>query len=999
MDPDLANPPQDADPLVAEGRLAALLTADGLLAPPEIDFGTVTIGGGGTGSATQRLTLINYGSEDVLVRSVSITQGYAQFSVPPVPVTTLHPGDSLDVNVTFSPVLGVPTTGILSIDSNAEGFEGRIDLTGIGQRADEPEIQVTFFANNLQGGEIGKFNSGYLTKPEVSNQGTRPLTVTEIRVAAGQGQDEYAINPNFPTLPVTLLPGESFRFDFSFRPSRAGLRPGAFEVVSNDPQTPVVRLPVVGTGVVTNDDFITFEGVHIGETFVAVEDSAAQVQGDTNLPVLRTRTDDAGNWEFFLPQNTSIHVATFDPVSGLIAHGYTRTNAAGQRTDVNIGVFAPSVYSDSDGDGLPDDVEFAIGTSPNNPDTDGDGKNDFAEIDGGLNPLDDRPAVTGVVAALKLPDRTTDIVLATDPADATRQLAYLATGAGGLAIVDVTRFDQPVVRGQLALPSGISRFVALDPEQRRAAVSAGSAGLHIVDVSDSAKPVRQLTLNINAGPATFYDGLIYVGVGTEIQAFDPLTGEPTDTLPLGGGNVLGLARAGSLLWVLTAEGSAGALRTVDLSGVQMVARGTLALSRVGRSLAVADGVAWIASGNEFSDQGTTAVDVSLPDNLRLLNDADRSRHFVNAIALNGSGLGVLAGASIIAANEPVASVEVIRVDNPAVVPPVFTNVLLPQPGEDVSLSSGIAYVADGYGGLQVVNFLAFDQGDTPPVINLGEIAGDLDPVRTGLQLAEASTVVIPARITDDVQVRSVELLVNGAVVRTELSYPYDLSTVLPKIADAGAQVTLQLRATDTGGNVRLSIPIIIDLIPDLTPPTIDSIDPPDGTTQQVSRRQVNIQFSEPLDRTTTVAADFVLNGPAGSRRAALVPRPPARRPRGDLLPAAGRRGLSVHNARGGDQRPRRQSARRGRRDLDLPHLQPDPRANDSLGQRRQRRVGRSQQLGRYRHAGASPARRGGRRADRRAQRCPDHVPNGHRDREQHRFERAIPNHRRPAEPW
>src|SRR5262249_54428358 len=163
----------------------------------------------------------------------------------------------------------------------------------------------------------------------------------------------------------------------------------------------------------------------------------------------------------------------FDPVSGLIAHGYARTNAAGQPTDVNVGAFEPSVYSDTDGDGLPDDVEFAIGTSPTNPDTDGDGKSDFAEIDSGQNPLDDRPAVTGVIAALNLPDRAHDVALATDPVDAKRQLAYLATGFGGLAIVDVTRFDQPVVRSQLALAGGLSQHVALDPEHNLAAVSAG----------------------------------------------------------------------------------------------------------------------------------------------------------------------------------------------------------------------------------------------------------------------------------------------------------------------------------------------------------------------------------------------------------------------------------------------------------------------------------------------------------------------------------------------
>ena len=42
---------------------------------------------------------------------------------------------------------------------------------------------------------------------------------------------------------------------------------------------------------------------------------------------------------------------------------------------------------DTDGDGLSDAQESAIGTDPNNPDTDGDGYDDKTEFDGGFNPL------------------------------------------------------------------------------------------------------------------------------------------------------------------------------------------------------------------------------------------------------------------------------------------------------------------------------------------------------------------------------------------------------------------------------------------------------------------------------------------------------------------------------------------------------------------------------------------------------------------------------------
>jgi hypothetical protein len=74
---------------------------------------------------------------------------------------------------------------------------------------------------------------------------------------------------------------------------------------------------------------------------------------------------------------------------------------------------------------------------------------------------------------------------------------------------------------------------------------------------------------------------------------------------------------------------------------------------------------------------------------------------------------------------------------------------------------------------------------------------------------------------------------------------------------------LQVRATDTGGNVRLSDPIVVDLIADTTPPAVVSVDPADGSNQPASRRKVSVQFSEALDLATIVAANFVLRGPGG----------------------------------------------------------------------------------------------------------------------------------------
>jgi hypothetical protein len=61
----------------------------------------------------------------------------------------------------------------------------------------------------------------------------------------------------------------------------------------------------------------------------------------------------------------------------------------------------------------------------------------------------------------------------------------------------------------------------------------------------------------------------------------------------------------------------------------------------------------------------------------------------------------------------------------------------------------------------------------------------------------------------------VELLVNGQVALNDVSYPFNLTTVMPTIAaNAGSdQVTLQVEAIDTGGNTTISNPIDVRSFP------------------------------------------------------------------------------------------------------------------------------------------------------------------------------------------
>lgn len=865
---------------ISGGSLLELFDEGSQLIPDTTDFGQAST----FVPSVRHFSLTNLGSENATVRSVGITKGNAVFSLPTIPVTVVAPGKSLDFDVTFAPDSILSYEGTLSINSDVDGFRGEFDLIGDGHPPSTPSIKLDFY-NNLQGVRVGELTSfsaaGRDNHPKLTNVGSAPLTITEIRVAAGQGFGEW-MTPALAA-PITLAPGESTGIAMSFRASKTGLRPGAFDVLSNDPRKPLLRVPVVATGVITNDNYFTYEGLDLGNDYVVVGDMLSY---NNNLPDLRTKSDDAGHWEFFLPASTGILVTTYDPMSGLISSGNQFTSASGIPTLTNNWGFAPSVAPDTDGDGLPDDIEFAIGTNPNQLDTDADGTNDFAELDSGLNPMDDRPSANGIVSALPTGSTALDIKLAADFRDPSRSLAYVASGNSGLTIVDVNNFARPITISQLSAP-GVINNLSLDVVRKLLAASSPTNGVHLIDVADPSRPTLLRTLpHEGTDPVAaveLYDGIVYVGVGGKIRAFDVQSGELSSDFDLGTQRVLGMSRSGDRLYatLLDTASSQRLLRIFDISTAGLTARGSVVLPGITaagdpyftndierlkdiiiqtpagpivETVRVRSDVVWIPAGDRV-----VTVDVANPLTPEIITSAATIAQGGAAdIELNGSGLAVVAGFV-----NPGGSAIVLQTPYPNNTNQIFTRFTLPSFGQAIALSSGLAYVADGASGLQLVNFLQRDTGLTPPTIGLNPLAGDINPSQAGVQLFEGATITLGNRITDDVQVRKVELLVDGTVVRTELSYPYELTTVLPTIAQTGNQAVLQVRATDTGGNSTLSAPIVIDVLADTTAPTISAIDPPNGSTQPISRRKVTIKFSEALDRSTVVPANFVLQGPSG----------------------------------------------------------------------------------------------------------------------------------------
>jgi hypothetical protein len=121
-----------------------------------------------------------------------------------------------------------------------------------------------------------------------------------------------------------------------------------------------------------------------------------------------------------------------------------------------------------------------------------------------------------------------------------------------------------------------------------------------------------------------------------------------------------------------------------------------------------------------------------------------------------------------------------------------------------------------------------------------------------------------------VQVRNVELLVNGAVVESDAAFPFRFSTLAPSIATGGSTMTIQVRATDTGGNTTLSDAVMLDVVKDTFPPVLQKT----SVAQDASLffvRGIDLTFDKTLDLSELDASGTKLvnigaDGAAGTRR-------------------------------------------------------------------------------------------------------------------------------------
>lgn len=572
--------------------------------------------------------------------------------------------------------------------------------------------------------------------------------------------------------------------------------------------------------------------------------------------------------QLILQPDTRYRILLFHADSGEVAEVQFSSPPAGQSIPIPEFLFRPSAAGDRDGDGVDDLAEAILGTRQDDPDSDGDGVPDGAEVRLNLDPLTGLAARTGIVGAIQTAAPVVDVCAINDLV----AVAALETGVIGF---NVFNGMDPLIVLQVDTP-GIAGAVACAPD--RIAVADGTAGLAIIDTTAPAAAFIEFQVPLlfdpeadsGAGPldassssrAAVRQGVAPAGseavaVATDgIHAFVGTRQGEVFAVAMRSGAILNMTKPGDApIQDLRATGNA--LHVFQEGSLTVYRFANNRFGRVGRTdlpgtanpnlrmrLFVEGDL-----GYAVHRRGYDIVDVSDLAAPFLVESVVTGQFGWKQLVANGSGLGVgaVSGNSTLDGRHDVS---LYNLDDAS--PPGFI-AEFPTPGiaRAVEIYNGLAYIADGDAGLQVINYLAFDAGGQPPTITLSSENPD-DTVEAGQSFH------VTATATDDVQVRNVEFFLDGRRAATDGNFPFEVRLVAPANA-AGGTVEVRARASDTGGNLTGAEPLILRVGPDFTRPTVEAVRPAPGRVAG-NVRAVLAYFSEPVDLASASNGGFQVTG-------------------------------------------------------------------------------------------------------------------------------------------
>ena len=204
------------------------------VSPSSFDFGNQPVG---QTSAAQVFTVQNTGNADLNMQTASASGDFA-ISSDTCSGTTVVPGSTCTIGVTFTPTQTGSLTGTLTIPDNAADSPRLVSLSGTGA---QPVLSLS--ASSLAFGGQGVGTTSAAQTVTITNTGTADLDVNAVSTS-GTNPGDFSASPSGCG---DIAPSGTCTISVTFTPSAAGVRSATLNILSDAPSSPD-QVSLSGTG-------------------------------------------------------------------------------------------------------------------------------------------------------------------------------------------------------------------------------------------------------------------------------------------------------------------------------------------------------------------------------------------------------------------------------------------------------------------------------------------------------------------------------------------------------------------------------------------------------------------------------------------------------------------------------------------------------------------------------------------------------------------------------
>ena len=254
---------------------APVVTVD----PSTFAFGNQLVG---TTSAVQTVTLSNTGNGSLTINSIAVAgPNVGDFAQSGTCGSSLGPGGSCLINVTFTPAATGSRAATLRVSSNAVGSPSAAPLSGYGIA---PAVSLSPTSLDFGNQTLGTTTA--VKAVTLTNTGTTPLIFKKLTLEGVNATDFAQTN----TCGRSVAPGAHCRISVTFIPTNTGTRKGTVWIADNAAGSPQT-IALTGTGklgqVALTPASLVFSSQLLGTTSVSqavtVKNSGSSAVGLTKI--------------------------------------------------------------------------------------------------------------------------------------------------------------------------------------------------------------------------------------------------------------------------------------------------------------------------------------------------------------------------------------------------------------------------------------------------------------------------------------------------------------------------------------------------------------------------------------------------------------------------------------------------------------------------------------------------------------------------------------------